>query len=86
MARKEIQFGSTHGPTGSLCCFATGRRSPARRSYGVVRNADGMATRLARHRGVVIASAIKIRTYRLLEHRVGCQARHIVRVEHHVAA
>jgi H+-transporting ATPase len=34
----------------------------------------------------VIASALKIGTYRLLEHRVVRQARHLVRIERHVAA
>jgi H+-transporting ATPase len=33
----------------------------------------------------LIASAIKVETYRLLEHRADRQARHLARVEHHVA-
>jgi H+-transporting ATPase len=34
----------------------------------------------------LIASAVKIGTYRLLEHRIGRQARHLLRVERRVAA
>jgi H+-transporting ATPase len=33
-----------------------------------------------------IASAIKVETYRLLDHRAAHQARHLARIEEHLAA